>query len=774
MPIDMNKLVNLTDAKAGIDAEHAMVANNYSSSATYAVGDYVYYNNTLYKCTTAITTAEAWTAAHWTVTKLAEDVGVLKSATSELIADNSRTVIPFQTVGTGFINVANGVVNSSSTLSYTNYIDVSQFKTITYKSPGYTVAVVSSGLAFYDSDKHFVSGIPYAGSQASAGYLANLVTVDVPDTAVYVRFGIYTDTTTYGNFELYGTYPIIFDIGNLKYYLTPEMFGAVGDGITDDTSALIATFTESTNIPCVMLTAGKTYLLTPTNSINGILLSLSKGITLIGNGATIKIANSTPGYSAIIGHASNDLTGLYIENVVFDHNSSNTSNYAATSNVLTKSRMTVYVKNGESFVFKNNVVLNSCSTNTISYNGDGNTENCIIDGNFFLNVGENPNHLYHDHSTIYATGNNIQIVNNVFEGKSWGAEGTTCAIEVHPGNNCTIKSNIISKYHTGINYAAIYEYDSNNGIISNNIINTLRHGVVLFGSTYLTHTTGYSINGLSVINNRIEIHNATSIGNITGGQLGVGGIVTNSSFSLPVKNLTISDNSLSYEIEEETPDYTANYGALGIFEATNDTTYENIIIKGNFIASPPLSVITICSGKGVLKNCLVSDNTVVNPCTSLLTGATDNKFYYYNRRILSIRPKSFDGSVECGIKAIDADKTKLIRPFVVSCTSSENTVNPVIKGEIEWAGDFPADGGDYKLVTKYSDNAIPVLKIKTNGGSLQTLGDFSPSFTSVKATKGSYLYRADNNSTKLYTSEATTTDIFTPSTNAELLLVNLI
>lgn len=38
----------------------------YSSSSTYAVDDYVYYNGLIYKCNTVIIVAEAWTSAHWT------------------------------------------------------------------------------------------------------------------------------------------------------------------------------------------------------------------------------------------------------------------------------------------------------------------------------------------------------------------------------------------------------------------------------------------------------------------------------------------------------------------------------------------------------------------------------------------------------------------------------------------------------------------------------------------------------------------------------------
>ena len=38
----------------------------YSTTGTYAVGDRVRYNNNAWECNTAISTAEAWTEAHWT------------------------------------------------------------------------------------------------------------------------------------------------------------------------------------------------------------------------------------------------------------------------------------------------------------------------------------------------------------------------------------------------------------------------------------------------------------------------------------------------------------------------------------------------------------------------------------------------------------------------------------------------------------------------------------------------------------------------------------
>lgn len=58
------------------------VAAQYSTSATYDVGDYVIYNGNLYRCTTPITTAETWTAAHWTAAVLGDDVSDSKNALS--------------------------------------------------------------------------------------------------------------------------------------------------------------------------------------------------------------------------------------------------------------------------------------------------------------------------------------------------------------------------------------------------------------------------------------------------------------------------------------------------------------------------------------------------------------------------------------------------------------------------------------------------------------------------------------------------------------------
>lgn len=50
------------------------IAGEYDPTATYAVGDYCAYNGIFYRCTTAITTSEAFNASHWAVIYLAKDI----------------------------------------------------------------------------------------------------------------------------------------------------------------------------------------------------------------------------------------------------------------------------------------------------------------------------------------------------------------------------------------------------------------------------------------------------------------------------------------------------------------------------------------------------------------------------------------------------------------------------------------------------------------------------------------------------------------------------
>lgn len=68
---------DLTTQTGRITKVMHMIAPDYSTKSTYEEGDLVVHSDKLYVCSTEIETAEAWTAAHWTETTLAEILAAL-------------------------------------------------------------------------------------------------------------------------------------------------------------------------------------------------------------------------------------------------------------------------------------------------------------------------------------------------------------------------------------------------------------------------------------------------------------------------------------------------------------------------------------------------------------------------------------------------------------------------------------------------------------------------------------------------------------------------
>ena len=239
------------------DKENAMIADNYSSSGTYAVGDYVYHSGTLYKCTTAITSAEAWTAAHWTAAKLAEDV----TSQSEKI-DDLKNAFDIS-VGTVLHNLPSGYTEKQYIENTSNaLIDTG----ITWtKHPRVEIDVFSTGGIFFgnyhSSSKRIYGSFGgawfYGSSVISAdnspsAYLNKRVTIDYYDTYLKVN-GI-----TVGTFDATGASGSANSIALFarKYTGSGGSFSYANNG-TRIYRAKLSTYANSTwttvfdGIPCV-------------------------------------------------------------------------------------------------------------------------------------------------------------------------------------------------------------------------------------------------------------------------------------------------------------------------------------------------------------------------------------------------------------------------------------------------------------------------------------------------------------------------------------------
>ena len=165
------------------------VAPEYSSSSTYAVGDFVIYDGLLYCCTTAIETAEAWTAAHWTQTSAGSQIGAIKNDLSEK-ADKTEAL------GAYVVETATG-----SIASFTDGADDVPVKDLTV-----AIEPVQSG----SGDPSPTNVRPISG-WTGANVTACGVNIFNPDASTYETFDLTGQGTyRYGHAYPSGTYTIIY------------------------------------------------------------------------------------------------------------------------------------------------------------------------------------------------------------------------------------------------------------------------------------------------------------------------------------------------------------------------------------------------------------------------------------------------------------------------------------------------------------------------------------------------------------------------------------
>ena len=181
----------IEDAVAEIPAGYnACFAPAYSTSSTYDLGQYVTYNGYLYRCTTAITSSESWTAAHWTQVALANDVSALKSAFEALedlttVTDETTTTTNIYSGLTwtdGYMGTA-GTTGTASNLHYSNKIAVTE---------GDIIAVAQGSQGAIRFVTAFSGDTPVSASGAE-----NAVTYTVPEGIDGVILTTYIPTSQY-------------------------------------------------------------------------------------------------------------------------------------------------------------------------------------------------------------------------------------------------------------------------------------------------------------------------------------------------------------------------------------------------------------------------------------------------------------------------------------------------------------------------------------------------------------------------------------------------
>ena len=97
------------------NADLTVLADEYSNASTYVVGEYCRYDGQLYRCTTAITTAESWTPAHWTETNIGTELESIKDAINSKVLYFTSVAV---TAGTGdIVNYSNAAITNEHVLA---------------------------------------------------------------------------------------------------------------------------------------------------------------------------------------------------------------------------------------------------------------------------------------------------------------------------------------------------------------------------------------------------------------------------------------------------------------------------------------------------------------------------------------------------------------------------------------------------------------------------------------------------------------------------------
>ncbi len=214
-------------SSARFDNINNMIAPEFDPKNTYDIGDYVVQSDKLYRCIYRIGTPQAWNGENWREVKLGQDVTELRNnvvtvSNIQPTSENNRIWVKPDNNDMKIPLVEDVMMLPSSD----NYGENGQYP----RSTG-------SGIEWTDY------GLP--SDQQTENAINAWLNVH-PEATTTVQDGSLTEAKFHDDLK----------IKTIKDYVTPQMYGAIGDGVTDDTLKIQNMLSDLNNNDIVIFPVG--------------------------------------------------------------------------------------------------------------------------------------------------------------------------------------------------------------------------------------------------------------------------------------------------------------------------------------------------------------------------------------------------------------------------------------------------------------------------------------------------------------------------------------